>query len=168
MEELDYPAGSRRSRNERWLWLNVAVAVAALVLLVVFDVGLYLRFLALGAIGVIGFAVGLPLLGWWIFKNRDEESARVVWATFAALVLLGIGVAALFDARELQYHNCWVLNRQEDGSSRFMTWECVPGSAPEQGEWYSEATGSGGYSSCEFLNETSSGGTIWRCEYGDI
>lgn len=59
-------------------------------------------------------------------------------------------------------------NEQTEDSPKFATWECVPGSAPEQGEWWDEARGTGNYASCEFINETSSGGTIWRCEYGDL
>ena len=158
-----------RDRAERWWWINVAAAAAIFVLLAFFvDIGLYLTFVQLDWLGAMGFFVAVPLLAWWIYTNRNRDGVRLVWATFAAVVLLGLGTAAIMDANRFQYHNCWRLNEQNRDSARFVTWECVPKSEPVQGEWFSEERGDGSYASCEHIDTSSSGGTIWRCEYGDL
>jgi hypothetical protein len=157
-----------RARRNWWLWLNLGAAGAIVAALVLFDFGIYLRFLRFGSLAAIVLLIAVPTLVWWVAQSATPESAKVIWASFAALLLLNLAAAAVMDAQQFQFHNCWVLNEQTEGSTRQATLECVPGSEPEQGEWFDDERGDGSYARCDFVDQTSSRGTIWRCEYGDV
>lgn len=169
MDEGDYPqiVQSRRlGADVILLWLSYALMVGALVSLVVFDVGVYQRFLETGMLGTLAFAIGMPALAYYALKTKNE--LLQAWAAFGALLLLLLGVAAIGDAAQYQGHNCWAINSAERGGETRQVLECAPGSEPQQGSTFNRYSETGSYRYCDYLRRTSSGGTIWRCESGDI
>jgi hypothetical protein len=78
------------------------------------------------------------------------------------VLLLFVGRTAVIDANHLNYENCWKI-RGNDASS---VWECAPGRS-HPAEWphsydpNTDVEQSGRF--CNFVDDTSSGGTIWHC-----
>jgi hypothetical protein len=109
-------------------------------------------------IGIIVF-LGFALKRSWYDSRRFP--AMYAWV-IAGFVFLGLfAIRTLSDASTYHTANCW-----EIGSTN--RWECAPGSKPHQvlpGYDRINDTETPGHL-CDYVDTTSSGGTIWECHDG--
>jgi hypothetical protein len=104
------------------------------------------------------FLVGLPFLAWVAFTKWERDRFLAIWAAAGAALLFLVAVRAFNDAGDYHHHNCWTIEERAGGVS---IWECVPGHG-QPIEYSSEEE----YRFCDLVDESSSRGTIWRCEEG--
>lgn len=170
-----------------FVWLNGLVALGAIGIVAFWlDLGIYRWLLGADIIGLAIIFGGLALaivyvvlLGkapadrWsyrssWIPSGQLGRSVATVWSWAVIVFLAGVLIRSYADAGQYNLHNCWSIRAEEKDSTTVSILECVPGSEPVQGSSYSPWSESGGYQFCDRLRTTSSGGTIWRCEAGDV
>jgi hypothetical protein len=105
---------------------------------------------------LVGAFLGFALYRRWY--DKDKYPALYAW-TIAGFVLVGaFTVRAYGDASDYHVANCWHIEGTSD------RWECAPGSEPRQAlPGYNNMTDTETPGRlCDFINTTSSGGTIWN------
>jgi hypothetical protein len=76
-----------------------------------------------------------------------------------------MGTWALADAGDYHHHNCWQIRESGD----VTVWECTPeGGTPAQWNAWDQVTETGSSRTCDQIDTSSSGGTIWRCEQDEF
>lgn len=163
---------ARQQRRDRfWAGAATVAVIALFVCLFTFDLGVYLWVVNLGMLGWALIVLGVPILLWAAWSEKSwirKDTAGQVLALGGAAFLLLIAGTALLDAERFQFNNCWQIRSSEAEGEVTEIVECVPGSEPKAGSWYSSSSDSGGFRDCEYLETSSSGGTIWRCVSGDL
>jgi hypothetical protein len=105
---------------------------------------------------LVGAFVGVALYRRWYDYRRHPVVQPWVLAGF--FLVLALTARAYADASDFHVANCWHI----EGTSR---WECAPGSEPRQSlPGYNNFTDTEtpGHV-CDYVDTTSSGGTIWEC-----
>jgi MFS family permease len=145
-------------RQALWLRANVVAAVA-LGIAAFFVFNVYPRLVSNGFLAAVLFFIGLPAAAYFTLQFSNQRPVLATWTAFTAAALLIVGARAIGDANELRYDNCWQIRESGDTS----IWECTPrGGNPRQ--WLNIGEEGGSSRSCDQIDESSSGGTIWRCE----
>ena len=138
-------------------WLAVAAVIAAFI----FKWNtLYLWFVGL-PLWLIFF--GIPILVATVIYKKlhlsKEHPLLYAWVAAGAFLLVVWAFRAIGDAGQYHFANCWNIEPTKD------RWECAPGSEPRQYlPGYSQVTDTETPGrSCDYVDTTSSGGTIWQC-----
>jgi hypothetical protein len=157
------PGSEPTGRHLLWIRANKTAEFALVVAAAFFGGSVYVRFVGHHFIAPFALLVGLPLLA-YVTYVADKEHRRLVyiWGIAAIVLLLFVARTAVIDASQLHYANCWKIRGDDESSVR----ECAPGrSEPDQ--WpptYDPNTDEDTPGNeCEYLDTSSSGGTIWRC-----
>jgi hypothetical protein len=109
------------------------------------------------------FVVVVTFLAFALHKrwyDSDGYPALYAWVV-AGFVLIGaFTLRAYGDASDYHVANCWHIEGTTD------RWECAPGSEPRQSlPGYNNMTDTETPGrSCDYIDTTSSGGTIWECQ----
>lgn len=158
----------KRARASLWHGLNIAAAAALAVYVCVFrDPAWYEWFSShrmLFSFALVGLVGAVPLIS--LLRRRGHEDLAV-WAIAATVVVALAAGRASADASDYQHSNCWTIRESGDPDEGGLVeiMECTPdGGEPIQGSGWSSVTESGSSRSCEHIDTSSSGGTIWRCE----
>ena len=122
----------------------------------------YARFVGHHFIAPLSMLVGIPTLAFVAYTRAHIQRWIAAVAVVGIVLLLFVARTAVIDANQLHNSNCWKFSGNDSPS----TWECAPGrSTPEQ--WPHTYNDNSGQESsgqgCNYLNTSSSGGTIWHC-----
>jgi hypothetical protein len=106
---------------------------------------------------LIGVFVGLAVFRRWF--DGGLHPAIAAWTIAGFVIVAGFTLRAFADASDYHVANCWHIEGTDD------RWECAPGSEPRQilpgYDQISDQETPGHV--CDYVNTTSSGGTIWQC-----
>lgn len=151
-------------------WAIVATAVALLfgifpLLDHLYGFDAYRSFIRHELIAPIAVGIGLPVGVFFALRydsQRRRIAALLIWLAVAGLAIAAI--AAVRNARDYHFHNCWTIRAYDQGDSHVEIQECTPdGGHPEEYAGYDPNREEGQSRYCTQESTSSSRGTVWRC-----